>query len=497
AMTSRSCLTGMLALCLVVVGLVPSIASAQEQAPVRLYVLERIIFGPTKAPLPDGYRPPSESIADLDGGVIEFTIDYAADRVETQRFTWSFDRDIYTLKIGDTFNVELEGRLVGPDTDQRRASGSFSGGYGRFTPEMPGTEMTGVYRDSFFGANTRGNISVYSEPNKSRPGTDSMFARGEMSVWENARESAERIYFQASAGGKAYGDRFGTSFFAVYVYRPIRGDDPVPPRSEVIVEAPRPDRDPDTIGIDNGSDPSAPTAGNSDATDPIVKSDPAAVGGGIRGGTEVSGPSSPSAAGEVGAADERAGRRVIAPTLTAETGQTVVVPIRLANPDGVANLNVDIRYDADVLTLAGSVRPGALTRDVLFRANGNAAGLVRIGFAGLAELSQDGVIAELVFDVVGDAGSSSDIAVSVSVVEDLDGQSLPTEAVSGGVDVVGRGFLRGDCNGDGVVDLADAACALEMSVGLLPADQQSDVDGDGAITSSDSREILRKTQSGR
>ncbi|MEM1013639.1 MAG: hypothetical protein AAGI46_15635, partial [Planctomycetota bacterium] len=72
----------MLALCLVVVGLVPSIALAQEQAPVRLYVLERVIFGPTKAPLPDGYRPPSESVADLDGGVIEFTIDYAADRVE-------------------------------------------------------------------------------------------------------------------------------------------------------------------------------------------------------------------------------------------------------------------------------------------------------------------------------------------------------------------------------------------------------------------------------
>jgi GH25 family lysozyme M1 (1,4-beta-N-acetylmuramidase) len=56
-------------------------------------------------------------------------------------------------------------------------------------------------------------------------------------------------------------------------------------------------------------------------------------------------------------------------------------------------------------------------------------------------------------------------------------------------------LLKGDINGDGVVDTADARLAMRASVGLenLSADQikRGDVDGDGKISPADAREILR------
>lgn len=50
---------------------------------------------------------------------------------------------------------------------------------------------------------------------------------------------------------------------------------------------------------------------------------------------------------------------------------------------------------------------------------------------------------------------------------------------------------KGDCNKDSEVTAVDALCALKMSVGKMPEDQNLDVDGDVKVTSSDVRTILQ------
>jgi hypothetical protein len=50
---------------------------------------------------------------------------------------------------------------------------------------------------------------------------------------------------------------------------------------------------------------------------------------------------------------------------------------------------------------------------------------------------------------------------------------------------------KGDCNKDAEISAVDALCALKMSVGKMPEDENMDVDGDLKVTSSDVRIILQ------
>ncbi len=48
----------------------------------------------------------------------------------------------------------------------------------------------------------------------------------------------------------------------------------------------------------------------------------------------------------------------------------------------------------------------------------------------------------------------------------------------------------GDANGDGTVDMADAALALQMAAGEISANEEADVNGDGSVTSVDALMIV-------
>ncbi|CAG0991902.1 MAG: dockerin type I domain-containing protein [Candidatus Methanoperedens sp.] len=50
---------------------------------------------------------------------------------------------------------------------------------------------------------------------------------------------------------------------------------------------------------------------------------------------------------------------------------------------------------------------------------------------------------------------------------------------------------KGDCNKDGAITSLDALCALKMSVGKMPEDQNLDVDNDVKVSSSDATKILQ------
>ncbi|MFZ3167736.1 MAG: dockerin type I domain-containing protein [Candidatus Methanoperedens sp.] len=50
---------------------------------------------------------------------------------------------------------------------------------------------------------------------------------------------------------------------------------------------------------------------------------------------------------------------------------------------------------------------------------------------------------------------------------------------------------KGDCNKDGAITSLDALCALKMSVGKMPEDQNLDVDTDMKVSSSDATKILQ------
>lgn len=70
---------------------------------------------------------------------------------------------------------------------------------------------------------------------------------------------------------------------------------------------------------------------------------------------------------------------------------------------------------------------------------------------------------------------------------------VESDLVDGEVDIKDPGQgVQGDCDGDGQLSIADAICAMKMSVGLMPTNKNLDITGDGQVTSGDARVIIQR-----
>ena len=159
-------------------------------------------------------------------------------------------------------------------------------------------------------------------------------------------------------------------------------------------------------------------------------------------------------------------------------------------------MNFSVVYDPSVAVPAEDAERGdLLTGDAIFRANPNQSGRILFGFARRAGLDRTGTVAVVPFRVVGQPGDVTLLTLDEIETQGAGGESLPIGLEHGEIRIV-REAVKGDCTGDGVVDAADAMCALEISVELRPTMAQMDVDENGKVTSGDARQILSNVRSG-
>jgi hypothetical protein len=222
--------------------------------------------------------------------------------------------------------------------------------------------------------------------------------------------------------------------------------------------------------------------------------------GGVAGSTgPVSNGPPTSASGEGAGRSPTGGERM---TLQAEArrvgaGQTVTVPVWLHRATDVANMNVVVRYDANVVVPAGELLAGNLLSNALFTGNANEMGTIRLGFAGTRGISGTGTMAYLPFRAVGRPGSRAPLQLTITTANDLQGSELAVDCVDGEVLVVGPdGLVPGDVDGDGRLTELDALAALQMSVRLIPERLTLDVDGNQQVTSRDATIILQRAVNG-
>ena len=131
--------------------------------------------------------------------------------------------------------------------------------------------------------------------------------------------------------------------------------------------------------------------------------------------------------------------------------------------------------------------------NTLFESNLGEPGLVRIGVAGSRPLDASGILAHIPFKLIGKPGDRSELKVTVTSANAIDGRPLIAETITGALVVLDdTGSLPGDGDGDGALTAGDALAALRMSVRLIPEKTACDLDGDGAVTSNDARLILQK-----
>lgn len=193
--------------------------------------------------------------------------------------------------------------------------------------------------------------------------------------------------------------------------------------------------------------------------------------------------------------------QIAADDVTASAGETFQMKISLKSNPGIISMLIKVKYDKSALTLKkaenGSVFPAScatfgrsydaspytvLWNDALSTTNNKKTGtLVTLTF----QVSQNVSVSKTTVQLLVDQGN----------VFDTDIHEVPFTVKDGVVTIKGASGQRGDVNGDGLINSADAQWILQYAVGsrTLTAAQKklADVTGDGKINSSDALKILQ------
>ncbi len=186
-------------------------------------------------------------------------------------------------------------------------------------------------------------------------------------------------------------------------------------------------------------------------------------------------------------------------------GALVQLPVYLINGANVANANFNVVYDAGVARPEGDLVKGAILGQALFESNTAETNRIRAGFSQQNGIYGTGAVTYIPFRAVGPPGSRTDLCLEVTTINDPGGTVLAIDRIHGFIEIVNadgsgtggtgpgsNGILPGDCVQDGILDERDAACALQMSVGLRPELPWMDMDGSGDVTSRDATIILQR-----
>lgn len=174
---------------------------------------------------------------------------------------------------------------------------------------------------------------------------------------------------------------------------------------------------------------------------------------------------------------------------TMSNGKAVTIPVMMCNAQDVANMDMTVTYNTNVLSFTGASK-GSLNANTLFESNEPSTGTIKISFASSSGYSGSGSIALLTFTVTGSGSGTSPVKATVTTASTSAGTTISVP-VTPGTFSIGTP-IAGDYDGDNQLTARDALAALQISVGKRTTDTSLDLNGDGTVNSADAREILKK-----
>jgi len=179
------------------------------------------------------------------------------------------------------------------------------------------------------------------------------------------------------------------------------------------------------------------------------------------------------------------------------TGETINVVIWLIDPENVANMDLKISYNQNVLKYVGAdddILWGNLMDNVASQLNSKESEGILLGFATTEGLKETGTLVTLPFSVIGDTGEGTQIDLKVTSINDPEGKVLPIDRIPGLVNIIPvEELVPGDGNYDRCLEGVDAMQALKMSVDLIPEKKNLDVVGNDGVNSRDAVVILQNS----
>ncbi|OGW15433.1 MAG: hypothetical protein A3G93_13350 [Nitrospinae bacterium RIFCSPLOWO2_12_FULL_45_22] len=191
------------------------------------------------------------------------------------------------------------------------------------------------------------------------------------------------------------------------------------------------------------------------------------------------------------------------PDIKGEAGDKVSLPINVSNATGVgstaAGIDIKLNYNPNLLTptqvSTTNLTKGFTLYDNISQATGqlNISGVNRTG----STITGEGYLVEVEYSINREAveGATATLSfVEVKLYDDA-ANSLTVDYTDTATFTVGAAYKRGDLNGDGSVDSADALIAMKIATGEIePSKEQKqagDIDGNGKINTADAILILR------
>jgi hypothetical protein len=181
---------------------------------------------------------------------------------------------------------------------------------------------------------------------------------------------------------------------------------------------------------------------------------------------------------------------------TGRPGEVVTVVISAdESVELLAAIGLTIQFDPSLAISQADIQAGPLLASPLMSANTNTPGQILLGLISVQNSNGPGIIARLNFRLPQSAkvGDTYPITISDGEAVDAEGRTITLGYQGAAIKVIGR--RKGDINGDGVVNVADAVLALRYAVLLAEpnADQLSaaDLNGDGRVSIPEVSTILR------
>ena len=218
--------------------------------------------------------------------------------------------------------------------------------------------------------------------------------------------------------------------------------------------------------------------------------------------------------------------RIFMPDSGARNGETITVPVKIGNADGlmIEAMDVWVTYNPNVITATQIQRATLLVDyDYAFGSNllgdantGAAAAVVFVPPGGTKPvLYGEATLFEVTFEVLGTSPMTSPMSLPLTFTVDsqIKGTTIYTDATKPYIPLIRQrgtftvvntteSFLLGDVHpaatGDGLINLDDADAALALAVGQETPNyrqqQVGDMNGDERINSADAALISRKAQ---
>ncbi len=173
---------------------------------------------------------------------------------------------------------------------------------------------------------------------------------------------------------------------------------------------------------------------------------------------------------------------------SAPANSTLTIPISVANVTNISGIYLELLYNSNVAIVSNVNTNESFTGSGITPNVDNVNGITSIVLTNpnLISTSAETPVIDITFIITGGFGSSTSLDIQNVEFSDAEfNPYTPADVVDGQITV----GIKGDFNGNGIVDIGDVAMVASMVAGNVPEDLNADFNGNGRVDIGDAAKI--------